>query len=150
MLRRCRPRSVVISTSPFEGASAIGYTKHTVQYRCRRRSDVLEIGQFFAQTATAIRVNAGAASGSFTRSYPSGTMEQMRQPRIDASLADWLYREAKADRWRLSQTAFVGALEASCAKTFQDRDPADRERSRYLATLHLEDLALACACAEGD
>ena len=65
------------------------------------------------------------------------------------TLLERLYRQAKADRWRLPQTAFLHALEASCRRAFADREPTSRELSRYLLSLRLEDLALACACAEG-
>ena len=41
------------------------------------------------------------------------------------------------------------ALEASAAKSFLGTDPSEREVERYLRGLHLEDLALACACAAG-
>jgi RNA polymerase sigma-70 factor (ECF subfamily) len=64
-------------------------------------------------------------------------------------LAEHLYREAKADRWRLPQAAFDYALEESCKKAFAGREPESREIARYLSSLHLVDLALACACAEG-
>ncbi len=69
---------------------------------------------------------------------------------IDAGLAEQLYRQAKAKRWRLSLSAFTSALEASCAKAFPTADPGSPELSRYLGNLHLEDLALAWACAEGE
>jgi RNA polymerase sigma-70 factor, ECF subfamily len=69
--------------------------------------------------------------------------------RIDRALAERLYGEARALRWRLPRAAFIYALETSCKKAFDDRDPVPREVARYLAALHLEDLALACACAEG-
>ncbi|HKY22734.1 MAG TPA: hypothetical protein VJM31_16090 [Vicinamibacterales bacterium] len=65
------------------------------------------------------------------------------------ALLERLYREAKADRWRLPQVAFANALESSCRKAYPDGDPSSRDLSRYLSSLHLEDLALACACAEG-
>ena len=69
--------------------------------------------------------------------------------RIDASLVARLYREAQASRWGVSEPAFTAALERSAAKALPDR-PQDRKRlERYLTSLHLEDLALACACAEG-
>jgi RNA polymerase sigma-70 factor (ECF subfamily) len=49
----------------------------------------------------------------------------------------------------VSEPAFTAALERSAAKALPDR-PQDRKRlERYLTSLHLEDLALACACAEG-
>ena len=72
----------------------------------------------------------------------------LRASTISAQL-ERLYREAKADRWRLPRVAFANALENSCRKAFPGDDPSSRELSRYLSSLHLEDLALACACAEG-
>src|SRR5688500_9985370 len=69
---------------------------------------------------------------------------------VDPATAERLYREAKGDRWRLPQAAFTAALETSCAKAFPAADPPRREVSRYLSGLHLEDMALACACALGD
>jgi RNA polymerase sigma-70 factor len=76
-----------------------------------------------------------------------------RQPstvvRIDARLVARLYQQAKASRWGVSERAFTSALERSAAKGLPDA-PLDRERlERYLSALHLEDLALACACADG-
>lgn len=70
--------------------------------------------------------------------------------RIDPALADELYAAANAARWRVPQTAFTAALETSCAKAFAGADPAPRDVAKYLRSLHLEDLALACACALGD
>jgi RNA polymerase sigma-70 factor, ECF subfamily len=68
---------------------------------------------------------------------------------VDPSLGERLYRKAGAERWRLPQSAFVDALEASCAKAFA-ADATPRDLARYLSSLHLDDLALACACALGD
>ena len=69
--------------------------------------------------------------------------------RIDAGLVARLYRQAQASRWGVSERSFTAALERSAAKALPDR-PQDQQRlERYLASLHLEDLALACACAEG-
>jgi len=65
-------------------------------------------------------------------------------------MAERLYRAAKADQWRLPQAAFTAALETSCAKAFAGAEPVPPAVERYLASLHLEDLALACACALGD
>jgi RNA polymerase sigma factor (sigma-70 family) len=70
--------------------------------------------------------------------------------RVDLPLAERLYRDAKAERWRLPHAAFAAALETSCAKAFPAGDPTPRELSKYLSSLHLEDLALACACVLGD
>lgn len=70
--------------------------------------------------------------------------------RVDPALADELYREAKGNRWRLPQAAFTAALERSCAKAFSGAEPAPSDVAKYLRSLHLEDLALACACATGN
>ena len=45
---------------------------------------------------------------------------------------------------------FAEALEASADRVFGGKDPSPRELDRYLTSLHLEDLALACACGAGD
>ncbi len=75
---------------------------------------------------------------------------QQRFSRIDSALAERLYRDANAEPMAPAQAAFTAALETSCAKAFAGAEPGPRERERYLASLHLEDLALACACALGD
>jgi RNA polymerase sigma-70 factor (ECF subfamily) len=78
--------------------------------------------------------------------------EACRLP-IDAKLVERLYRQAKAERWRVPADRFARALESSAARAFAARstgNPDARELERYLASLHLEDLALACACAAGD
>jgi RNA polymerase sigma-70 factor (ECF subfamily) len=69
---------------------------------------------------------------------------------IDLDLLDRLYRAAKAERWSVPAAAFTAALETSCAKAFKGVHLSPRELTRYLESLHLEDLALACGCALGD
>lgn len=69
---------------------------------------------------------------------------------IDARLVDRLYAQAHAERWRVLPDRFREALEASAQRAFASRDKSPREVERYLIGLHLEDLALACACASGD
>jgi RNA polymerase sigma factor (sigma-70 family) len=69
---------------------------------------------------------------------------------VDEGLARRLYREAKADRWGLPDTAWHAALEASAARAFESAEtPSPRSVERYLRSLHLEDLALAAACRHG-
>ena len=70
--------------------------------------------------------------------------------RIDAKLAERLYRQAKAERWRVPVDRFARALEASAERAFASTEPGARELERYLTSLRLDDLALACACAHGD
>jgi hypothetical protein len=71
---------------------------------------------------------------------------------IDGKLVERLYRQANAERWRVPADRFARALESSAGRAFAGRsgNPDARELERYLASLHLEDLALACACAAGD
>jgi RNA polymerase sigma factor (sigma-70 family) len=45
---------------------------------------------------------------------------------------------------------FAEALEASAARAFAARQPSASEVEGYLRSLRLEDLALACACDDGD
>jgi RNA polymerase sigma-70 factor (ECF subfamily) len=67
---------------------------------------------------------------------------------IDAKLVERLHRQANAERWRVAVGRFATALEASAERGCADRD--SRAIERYLGELHLEDIALACACADGD
>ena len=68
---------------------------------------------------------------------------------IDDGLARRLYQTAGAERWRVPLADFTSVLAASATKALGEslRDP--REIERYLASLNLNDLALACACATG-
>jgi RNA polymerase sigma-70 factor, ECF subfamily len=69
---------------------------------------------------------------------------------IDERLVERLYRRAKGERWRAPRARFAQALESSAERAFAGRTRDSRELERYLVSLHLEDLALACACAAGD
>jgi RNA polymerase sigma-70 factor, ECF subfamily len=60
-----------------------------------------------------------------------------------------LYRQAQASKWGVSEAVFAAALERSAAKAFPDAASDAQAVERYCSGLHLEDLALACACAEG-
>jgi len=57
--------------------------------------------------------------------------------------------QAGAKRWGISSAKFTAEL-ARCAEArFRAATPGIPELQSYLGALHLEDLALACACAEG-
>jgi RNA polymerase sigma factor (sigma-70 family) len=71
-------------------------------------------------------------------------------PVLDEKRLARLYKAAKADRWALPLGSFSEALEASAARAFSGRPPSPREVDQYLSSLHLEDLALACACGVGN
>ncbi len=64
-------------------------------------------------------------------------------------LAGALHAEAKCERWGLSQDAFAESLRRSAEKRFSGAEPDAGAVESYLRSLHLEDLALACACSEG-
>jgi len=69
---------------------------------------------------------------------------------IPAALGKRLFAQAGAERWRVSPGRFTDALVASASKAFGEKRASADELDKYLHSLHLEDLALACACAAGD
>lgn len=77
------------------------------------------------------------------RKDPSGLLHR------DGALVAALYTQAKAARWGLSQTAFAATLERSAQKRFAGSQASAQQIEEYFASLHLEDLGLACACSEG-
>ena len=68
---------------------------------------------------------------------------------MDRDRLQRLRERARADRWKLPPEVFSNALERSAEKAFVARQPSEGELDRYYDSLHLEDLALACACAMG-
>lgn len=69
---------------------------------------------------------------------------------IHDSLLASLYAKSGATRWELSPSRFTEALTRSCAQRFgTDAVATDEIVRAYLESLHLEDLALACACRDG-
>ena len=60
-----------------------------------------------------------------------------------------LYEAASCARWDLSKEVFAAGLRRSAEKRFGGAKVSPHEVEAYLKSLHLEDLALACACAEG-
>jgi RNA polymerase sigma-70 factor (ECF subfamily) len=71
-----------------------------------------------------------------------------RFSQLEPSLVTDLYRRAGADRWQLAQAEFGEALNRSTLSRFRDHptSASEREIETYLNSLHIEDLALACAC----
>jgi RNA polymerase sigma factor (sigma-70 family) len=72
----------------------------------------------------------------------------MPQWRLPHALVTHLHERARADRWAVPLARFAAALERSAEKAFAT-EPDARALERHLTSLHLEDLALACACAAG-
>ena len=68
---------------------------------------------------------------------------------MDRGRLERLMQTARASDWKVPAEVFSNALERSAEKAFAGRTPADSELDRYYDSLHLADLALACACAMG-
>src|SRR5258707_6412668 len=65
------------------------------------------------------------------------------------ALLEWLYARSLAGRWGIPRERFAAALERSVRKAFRPGTVTPQKLQNYLCALHLEDLALAVACAEG-
>ena len=70
-------------------------------------------------------------------------------PEACSALLRQLFAESPADRWCLSFPSFQAALARSAAKRFGESLPTAEKIQQYFAGLHIKDLALACACADG-
>jgi len=77
---------------------------------------------------------------------PSGSP---RLPEACAVFLRQLFSQCPADRWQLSFTSFESALARSSANRFAGSSPSASQLQVYFSALHLNDLALACACAQG-
>jgi len=88
------------------------------------------------------------------RAFPPETSGSQRRicTGLSAALVERLHAKAQAETWQLSAAAdgaFAQTLLRSVEHRFgEETSAADIEA--YLNSLHLEDLALACACAEGN
>jgi RNA polymerase sigma factor (sigma-70 family) len=65
------------------------------------------------------------------------------------SLLEWFYAQSQAGRWRVPRERFAAALERSAKKALTPGAVTPQRLKEYFGALHLEDLALAIACAEG-
>jgi RNA polymerase sigma-70 factor len=67
-----------------------------------------------------------------------------------SSVLEQCCREAGIDRWGISAELFTKELERCARARFRAVEaPSADDLQGYLGTLHLQDLALACGCAEG-
>jgi RNA polymerase sigma-70 factor len=78
-----------------------------------------------------------------------GERREWRLPEACGAMARKLFAGSRADRWHLSFQSFQSALTRSAAKRFCESAPGAEEIQEYFASLHMEDLVLACACADG-
>jgi RNA polymerase sigma factor (sigma-70 family) len=65
------------------------------------------------------------------------------------ALVNQLFAESGAAAWGLERDLFASVLERSVRKRLGEESSGASNIEGYLSTLHLQDLALACACAEG-
>ena len=84
-----------------------------------------------------------------SRSADANTVDPVKPLEDRAALVEWLYAQADAARWGLSRGDFAVALERSASKRLASGALTPPKLEEYLGALHLEDLALACACAVG-
>jgi RNA polymerase sigma factor (sigma-70 family) len=69
---------------------------------------------------------------------------------LDPGLVRDLSARAKAGRWAVAPERFGVALARSLERAFPgESSPSAKEVETYLRALHLEDLAVACACEDG-
>lgn len=66
-----------------------------------------------------------------------------------ASMVEQLYAQSQAVRWKLTLEQFTSALERSARQGVAAESTTPQKLFEYLSSLHLEDLALAAACAAG-
>src|ERR1700745_3880120 len=78
-----------------------------------------------------------------------GERRESRLPETCGALTRQLFAESLAERRHLSFQSFQAALARSAAKRFGDSWPAVEKIQEYLTALHMKDLVLACACADG-
>jgi RNA polymerase sigma-70 factor len=78
-----------------------------------------------------------------------GERREWRLPEACGALAQQLFAQSLADGWHLSFQSFQSALTRSAAKRFGESAPAAEKIQEYFASLHMKDLVLACACADG-
>jgi RNA polymerase sigma factor (sigma-70 family) len=68
---------------------------------------------------------------------------------LDEPLVARAFKRSNAPRWGLSRASFTLALERSVASRFATEVRTPALVAEYVDSLNLEELALACACAEG-
>jgi len=72
-----------------------------------------------------------------------------RAPLVDERLLERAFKRSNAPRWNLSRQSFARALDRSVASRFATEVKTPAVIAEYVDSLNLEELALACACAEG-
>src|SRR5256885_3612473 len=78
-----------------------------------------------------------------------GERRDWRLPDACGVLVRELFAQSHAERWHLSFQSFQAALTRSAAKRFGGSAVTVELAQEYFAALHIKDLALASACADG-
>lgn len=79
------------------------------------------------------------------------TEDRFRFPDALAQAAERCWRKAASpSRWNITQERFRVLLERSARQKFPGKRPEDKAVESYIGSLHLADLALAAACADGN
>ena len=86
---------------------------------------------------------------------PENGMERGGSPlvtrlEIGQLLLNQVFAEARAASWGIDRDAFAATLHLSAKKHFVEDIPPVAKLEGYFFSLHLQDLALACGCAQGN
>src|SRR5712672_998091 len=79
-----------------------------------------------------------------------GGRPSVAQLKIGQLLLNQLFAEARAASWGVDRDAFTATLQLSAKKHFVEDIPPVAKLEGYFFSLHLQDLALACGCAQGN
>ena len=69
--------------------------------------------------------------------------------RVDHRRIRPLFDRSGAATWGVTLQAFADAVDASVAHAFAERERSEAATDKYVSSLHLPDLALACGCLQG-
>lgn len=83
------------------------------------------------------------------RGHDGSSADHVRPLDSQTSILESYYAQSQAGRWGLARERFFAALERSSKKALTTGTVSPQKLEQYLGALHLEDLALAAACAEG-
>ncbi len=83
------------------------------------------------------------------RGSPDASADLARPLDCQTPLLEWFYAQSHAGRWGIPKERFASALHRSAKKSLTPGAVTPQRLEQYLRGLHLEDLALATACAEG-
>jgi RNA polymerase sigma factor (sigma-70 family) len=86
------------------------------------------------------------------RRFPEDPVTRTEVARILSGCAPLIQQwgnQAGIQRWEISTERFTRELARCAVARFREKAPSSAELQSHLDHLHLEDLALACACADG-